>query len=239
MVHRREGAASLFCYFKKYQKNNHFILIFLKISFRMVIVKRGGKCLKLSDYAVITQGAFINRIETSKLNEGSVQVQLLTLKEFNETLGLDYRISKDKDHSVFVKREKITPELKTDTNSLVMHTLSQKVALLPKKYSGLVLTNNFVKITFKDRVDLHFIEWLINEHPTIQKQIVLFSQGSIISSLKLSNIKDIELVLPSYEKQLILGKIAVLKRKKEQLLKEKNKLEQQLIHQKLVNFTKQ
>ncbi|OPA00037.1 restriction endonuclease subunit S [Bacillus cereus] len=194
--------------------------------------------MKLSDYAVVTQGVFINRIEVSKLNEDSVRVQLLTLKEFNETLGLDYRISKDKDHSVFVKSEKITPALKTDTNSLVMHTLSQKVALLPEKYSGLVLTNNFVKITFKNKVDLHFIEWLINEHPTIQKQIVLFSQGSIIPSLKLSNIKDIELVLPSYEKQEVLGKIAVLKRKKAQLLREKIDLEQQLLHQKLINCMK-
>ncbi|WP_420743495.1 restriction endonuclease subunit S [Priestia aryabhattai] len=194
--------------------------------------------MKLRDYARVTQGAFINRIETSKLNEDSVQVQLLTLKEFNETLGLDYRISKDKDHSVFVKREKIISELKTDTNSLVMHTLSQKVALLSEKYSGLVLTNNFVKITFKDQTDLHFMEWMINEHPTVQKQIMLFSQGSIISSLKLSDIKDIELVLPPYEKQQILGKVAVLKRKKAQLLKEKNELEQQFLHQKLVEGTK-
>lgn len=188
---------------------------------------------------MVTQGAFINRIETSKLNENSVQVQLLTLKEFNETLGLDYRISKDKDYSVFVKREKLTPELKTDTNSLVMHTFSQKVALLPEKYSGLMLTNNFVKITFKSQVDLYFIEWLINEHPTVQKQIALFSQGSIISSLKLTDIKDIELVLPSYKKQQTLGEIALLKRKKRQLLKEKIELEQQLLHQKLVNCTKQ
>ncbi|RPK03104.1 restriction endonuclease subunit S [Priestia endophytica] len=194
--------------------------------------------MKLSEYADVTQGAFINRIETSKLNEDSLEVQLLTLKEFNKTLGLDYRISKDKDYSVFVKREKITRELKTDTNSLVMHTLSQKVALLPERYSGLVLTNNFVKITFKNQVDLHFMEWIINEHPTVQKQIMLFSQGSIISSLKLSNIKDIKLDLPTYEKQKIIGKIAVLKRRKEQLLKEKNELEQQLLHQKLVNCTK-
>ncbi|SDE79205.1 hypothetical protein SAMN04487777_12721 [Priestia aryabhattai B8W22] len=195
--------------------------------------------MKLSNCAIVTQGAFINRIETSNLNEDSLQVQLLTLKEFNDTLGLDYRISKDKDYTVFVRREKLTSELQTDTNSLVMHTLSQKVALLPEKYSGLVLTNNFVKITFKNKVDLHFIEWLINEHPTVQKQIALFSQGSIISSLKLSDIKDIDLTLPSYKKQKLLGKIAVLKRKKEQLLKEKNILEQQLIHQKLVNCTKQ
>ncbi|MBT2278610.1 restriction endonuclease subunit S [Priestia megaterium] len=195
--------------------------------------------MKLGECAIVTQGAFINRIETSKLNEDSVQVRLLTLKEFNETLGLDYRISKDKDHTVSVKREKLSEELKTDTTSLVMHILSQKVALLPEKNSGLILTNNFVKIVFKDRVDLHFMEWFINEHPTIRKQITLFSQGSIISSLKLSNIKDIEFILPSYDKQQLLGSIAILKREKKQLLKERMLLEQQLIHQKLVNCTKQ
>lgn len=196
----------------------------------------GGNCLKLSECATVIQGTFINRIQTSNLNDVSRQVHLLTLKEFNETLGLSYRISQDKDNTVFVRNDKILNDLFTDSASLVMHTLSQKVALLSEKYSGLLLTNNFVKIVFKEKVNLHFMEWYFNEHPSIQKQIMLFSEGSIISSLKLSHIKDIELLLPTYEKQQVLGRVAILKRKKEQLLKEKMNLEHQRIHQQLVNM---
>ncbi|PTC13851.1 restriction endonuclease subunit S domain-containing protein [Bacillus wiedmannii] len=193
--------------------------------------------MKLGDCANAIQGTFINRIQTSKLNEESETVHLLTLKEFNETLGLSYRISQDKNTGVYVHKDKLPKELFTDSNSLVMHTLSQKVAFLPEKYSGLLLTNNFVKIVFTEPVDLYFMEWYLNEHPTIQKQIVLFSEGSVISSLKLSHIKDIEVLLPPYEEQKQMGKITILKKKKEQLLKEKMQLEQQVIHQQLVNIT--
>lgn len=192
--------------------------------------------MKLGDCANVIQGTFINRIQTSKLNEDSEKVHLLTLKEFNETLGLSYRISQGKNTEVYVRRDKLSKELFTDSNSLVMHTLSQKVAFLPEKYSGLLLTNNFVKIIFTELVNLYFMEWYLNEHPTIQKQIELFSEGSVISSLKLSNIKDIEVLLLPYEEQEQMGKITILKKKKEQLLKEKMQLEQQVMYQQLVDI---
>lgn len=192
--------------------------------------------MKLGDCANFIQGTFINRIQTSKLNEDSETVHLLTLKEFNETLGLSYRMSQDKNTEVYVRRDKLLKELFTDSNSLVMHTLSQKVAFLPEKYGGLLLTNNFVKIVFTDSVDLYFMEWYLNENPTIRKQIELFSEGSVISSLKLSNLKDIEVLLPPYERQKQIGKITILKKKKEQLLKEKIQLEQQVMHQQLINI---
>lgn len=191
--------------------------------------------MKLGDCANGIQGTFISRIQTSKLNEESEMVHLLTLKEFNETLGLSYRISQDKNTKVHVRKDKLSKELFTDADSLVMHTLSQRVAFLSGKYSGLLLTNNFVKIVFTEPVDLYFMEWYLNEHPTIRKQIQLFSEGSVISSLKLSNIKDIEVLLPPYEQQKQIGKITILKKKKEQLLKEKMQLEQQVMHQQLVN----
>ncbi|MGR6005540.1 hypothetical protein ACT7CR_05535 [Bacillus paranthracis] len=81
------------------------------------------------------------------------------------------------------------------------------------------------------------MEWLFNEHPSIQKQIALFTEGSIISSLKLSNVKEIELVLPTIEKQRKLGQIAQLKKKKSALLKEKDTLEQFFLRHQMVKIT--
>ncbi|WP_254068440.1 restriction endonuclease subunit S [Brevibacillus sp. 7WMA2] len=195
--------------------------------------------MKLRECAEVTQGVFTNRIETSNLNEDSVQLQLVTLKEFNHLLGTDYRISQEKDCSIYVKKEKIKQEVLTDTKSLVLHTLTQKVVWFPPEYQGLLLTNNFMKIGFSEEVDVHFMEWLFNEHPSIQKQIVLFTEGSIISSLKLSNVKEIELVLPTIEKQRKLGQIAQLKKKKSALLKEKDTLEQLFLHHQMVKITEQ
>ncbi|QWH69638.1 restriction endonuclease subunit S (plasmid) [Bacillus wiedmannii] len=195
--------------------------------------------MKLRECAEVTQGVFTNRIETSNLNEDSVQLQLVTLKEFNHLLGTDYRISQEKDRSIYVKKEKIKQEVLTDTESLVLHTLTQKVVWFPSEYQGLLLTNNFMKISFSNEVDVHFMEWLFNEHPSIQKQIALFTEGSIISSLKLSNVKEIELILPDIEKQRKLGRIAQLKKKKSALLKKKDTLEQLFLHYQMVKITEQ
>lgn len=195
--------------------------------------------MKLRECADVTQGVFTNRVETSNLSEDSVQMQLVTLKEFNHLLGIDYRISQEKDRSIYVNKEKIKQEVLTDTESLVLHTLTQKVVWFPPHYQGLLLTNNFMKISFFEKVDVHFMEWLFNEHPSIQKQIVLFTERSIISSLKLSNVKEIEFVLPNVEKQKILGKIAQLKKRKTALLKEKDRLEQLLLHHQMVEIIDQ
>lgn len=195
--------------------------------------------MKLRECADVTQGVFTNRVETSNLSEDSVQMQLVTLKEFNHLLGIDYRISQEKDRSIYVNKEKIKQEVLTDTESLVLHTLTQKVVWFPPHYQGLLLTNNFMKISFFEKIDVHFMEWLFNEHPSIQKQIVLFTEGSIISSLKLSNVKEIEFVLPNVEKQKILGKIAQLKKRKTALLKEKDRLEQLLLHHQMVEIIDQ
>ncbi|MGE7887759.1 restriction endonuclease subunit S [Bacillus cereus] len=195
--------------------------------------------MKLRECADVTQGVFTNRVETSDLSEDSVQMQLVTLKEFNHLLGIDYRISQEKDRSIYVNKEKIKQEVLTDTESLVLHTLTQKVIWFPPQYQGLLLTNNFMKISFFEKVDVHFMEWLFNEHPSIQKQIALFTEGSIISSLKLSNVKEIEFVLPNVEKQKILGKIARLKKRKTALLKEKDRLEQLLLHHQMVEIIDQ
>lgn len=195
--------------------------------------------MKLRECADVTQGVFTNRVETSNLSEDSVQMQLVTLKEFNHLLGIDYRISQEKDRSIYMNKEKIKQEVLTDTESLVLHTLTQKVVWFPPQYQGLLLTNNFMKIRFFKKVDVHFMEWLFNGHPSIQKQIALFTEGSIISSLKLSNVKEIEFVLPNIEKQTVLGKIAQLKKRKTALLKEKDRLEQLLLHHQMVEIVDQ
>ncbi|PGE66898.1 restriction endonuclease subunit S [Bacillus toyonensis] len=195
--------------------------------------------MKLRECADVIQGVFTNRVEISNLSEDSVQMQLVTLKEFNHLLGIDYRISQEKDRSIYVNKEKIKQEVLTDTESLVLHTLTQKVVWFPPQYQGLLLTNNFMKISFFEKVDVHFMEWLFNEHPSIQKQVALFTEGSIISSLKLSNVKEIEFVLPNVEKQKILGRIAQLKKRKTALLKEKDRLEQLLLYHQMVEIIDQ
>lgn len=212
------------------------VAIFKKSNYTQIKIQLfGGEYVKLGDCTQLIQGVSVNRFETFDLNEDSLSVRLLTLKEFNETLGLSYRMSHEKSTEVVIRKNKLTADLLTDTTSLIWHTLTQKVAYLPAIHSGLLISNNFIKIQFTDPVDLWFLEWYLNEHPTIQKQITSFSEGTVISSLKLSNLKELELALPSLEMQQILGKIAQLKKRKELLMKEKTELQQQFLHQSLIS----
>lgn len=190
--------------------------------------------MKLNQIAQFTQGAFANRLETFSNNIETTKVRLLSLKQFNETLGLTYRISNEKSAQITVPKEKLTPQLLTDTNSLILHTHTQKVALLPEKFSGLLLTNNFIKIQLTGNVDAAFFEWYFNEHPSIQKQLSVLSEGTVISLLKLSHLKDLEIDLPSIQKQITIGKIAQLKRLQESLMAEKRELQQIYIQQRLI-----
>lgn len=190
--------------------------------------------MKLYEIAEFTQGAFTNRLKTLSSDIETSKVKPISLKEFNETLGLAYRISNEKNAEITVPKEKLTPQLLTDTSSLILHTHTQKIALLPEKYSGLLLTNNFIKIQFTSDVDEAFFEWYFNEHPSIQKQLAVLSEGSVNLLLKLSHLKDLDIDLPPIKQQIIIGKIARLKRRKGSLMAEKSELQQLYIQQKLI-----
>ncbi|KZE63728.1 restriction endonuclease subunit S [Fictibacillus phosphorivorans] len=190
--------------------------------------------MKLQRIAVFTQGAFTNRLETLSSEVVTSKVKQLSLKEFNETLGLTYRISNEKNAEISVPKEKLTTQLLTDSKSLILHTHTQKIALLPEKYSGLLLTNNFIKIQLTSDVDQAFFEWYFNEHPSIQKQLRVLSEGTVISLLKLSHLKDLEIDLPPIQQQITIGKIAQLKKRKKSLIAEKSELQQLYIQRKLI-----
>ena len=66
------------------------------------------------------------------------------------------------------------------------------------------------------------------------KQIALFTEGSVAAVLKLSNVKEIEVTLPAIATQTILGKVAQLKKRKAALLRQKEQLEQEWLHHKMV-----
>lgn len=194
--------------------------------------------MKLDQIAEFTQGAFATRLETTAKDIPTIKVKPLSLKEFNETLGISYRFSNEKTLDITMAKEKLDAQLLTDTTSLVLHTQAKKVALLPEKYSGLLLTNNFLKLRLHETVDLAFFEWYFNEHPDIHKQLTVMSEGSSVTLLKLSHLKELGIELPTLEKQKIIGRIAQLKRRKEVLQLERIKLQHQLIQQQLIESMK-
>jgi hypothetical protein len=190
--------------------------------------------IKLQDIALITQGANVSRLETSKEDSYSVKVDILTLKEFNETLGLSYRMTQEKSQSVYIKEDKLKNQLLTKEKRLIVHLLSQKAAFLPKQYAGRLIPSNFVALDFHENMDTKFMEWYFNEHPSIRRQIMLGTQGSIISTLALATLRDLEISVPPLSIQQKIGKISDLHHRKKKLIEERMNLEGSLIHQKIL-----
>jgi restriction endonuclease S subunit len=192
------------------------------------------KTIKLQDMALITQGANVSRLETSKEDSYSIKVDILTLKEFNETLGLSYRMTQEKSQSVYIKEDKLKDQLLTKENRLIVHLLSQKAAFLPKQYSGRLIPSNFVALDFNESMDTKFMEWYFNEHPSVRRQIMLGTQGSIVSTLSLATLRELEISMPPLSVQQKIGIITILYHRKKQLIEERMNLEESLIHQKIM-----
>jgi len=197
----------------------------------------GGEHLKLEYISQLIQGVTVNRIEAFELNDESTALETLSLKAFNDALGITYRGIQDKSE-VIVYKQKVHADVLTDANSLIWHSLSQKAVLLPPHYSGLLITNNFIKMKCEESVDLSYLEWVLNEHPLLLKQLAALSAGSVISTLKLSSLRELDIPLPPLEKQKLIGHIARLKKKKASLLKEQLELEQHYIHLQLLEQMK-
>jgi hypothetical protein len=53
-------------------------------------------------------------------------------------------------------------------------------------------------------------------------------QGTILRALSVQMLRELEIILPSLNTQRIIGKVYILKRRKEKLLFEKSILEEQL-----------
>ncbi|WP_210471669.1 restriction endonuclease subunit S [Sporosarcina sp. 6E9] len=160
---------------------------------------------------------------------------MFTLQEFNESLNIPYRLDAKRVKTVFIEKQHKNKLHFTKENVVLVHLLTQTALAMPKKHESLLIPSNFVVIEFNSTVDAQFFEWYFNEHPMIRKQIARNTQGAVISTLSIANLRELEVDLPLLEKQRKIGRISQLQRKKNILAKEKMFLERMLIKQTILN----
>lgn len=190
--------------------------------------------MKISEKTQLDLGTVIKRFETQE-HENAQIFQVLTLKDFNEALGEPYRGSTDK-HIIRVEHSDISKLTLVDGTRVVIHLLTQKAVVLPKHCDGYIIPSNFVKVELDEDIYAPYFEWYFNNHPSIQKQIAMLSQGSVLTSFSLKQLKDIEIEIPSIEKQKIIGDIYELRKQKSKLSEQTLELENQLLEQKFISF---
>lgn len=187
--------------------------------------------IQLQEMASVVQGVNVARIDAKEETEHAKLVKVLTLKEFNESMGLPYRLEQDNSTRIWIKNKQIDNVRFTEENMIVIHLLSQRVASIPLIYEELLIPSNFVVVDFHQQVDSNFVAWYFNEHVKMRKQFKLATQGSSVSSLSISMLREVAVKLPPIKVQMRIGKIVQAVQQKKRLMEERIELEEQYINE--------
>lgn len=145
-------------------------------------------------------------------------------------MGLPYRLAQDKKANIWIEEKQMDKLRFTEESMVVIHLLSQRVASIPFIFEKLLIPSNFVVIDFWEQVDAKFIEWYFNEHAEVRRQFKLATQGSSVSSLSISMLREMNVSLPPIQLQKRIGKVVQAVQRKKKLLEERMVLEDQYIH---------
>ena len=181
-------------------------------------------------------GLTLSRIE-AKPGETSQIFELFTMQELSkETGNYDLEV-----HPQFIKvSEKRLKDLTLSKQGMVIIGLtSYKAFVITKAYENRVIPSNFAYLQCDEGIDPDYVAWYFNEHPQIQKQLTLAMQGSIIRALSVQMLRELKIEVPPLALQQKLGSIYRLKSQRQKLLIEKQKLEEKVMNQLMIQYLKE
>lgn len=192
--------------------------------------------MKLEKIGKLSIGWTLSRIE-AKPGEGFQEFELFTMQELSkETGNYDVNIQ-----SQFIKvAEKRLKDLTLSKQGMVVIGLtSYKAFVITKAYENRVIPSNFAYLQCDEGIDPDYVAWYFNEHPQIQKQLTLTMQGSIIRALSVQMLRELTIEIPPLSVQQKLGSIYRLKSQRQKLMNEKQKLEDTLMNQLMIQYLKE
>ncbi|WP_137791937.1 restriction endonuclease subunit S [Bacillus sp. E(2018)] len=115
------------------------------------------------------------------------------------------------------------------TGEVVFSFVSSKAGIVSKKNEGKIINQNFAKLIIEhDGLDSRYLCYVLNESSSMKKQMAISMQGSTVPKLTPSILKELEIKLPTLEKQRTIGKAYFYLRKQQALAKKQAELEKQL-----------
>lgn len=192
--------------------------------------------MKLEKIGKLSIGWTLSRIE-AKPGEDFQEFELFTMQELSkETGNHDVNIQ-----SQFIKvAEKRLKDLTLSKQGMVVIGLtSYKAFVITKPYENRVIPSNFAYLQCDEGIDPDYVAWYFNEHPKIQKQLTLTMQGSIIRALSVQMLRELAIEIPPLSVQQKLGSIYRLKSQRKKLMNEKQKLEELLMNQVMIQYLKE
>ncbi|OMD35650.1 restriction endonuclease subunit S [Paenibacillus odorifer] len=117
----------------------------------------------------------------------------------------------------------------SNIGEVVFSFVSSKAGIVSDLNKGKIINQNFAKLIIEhDHLDGSYLCYALNESYSIKRQMAILMQGSTVPKLTPAILKELELQLPSIEKQQIIGKAYLSLRKRQALVKKQAELEEQL-----------
>ena len=198
----------------------------VNIQMGLVLSRAGAKQLEL-----IKQ----NVMEKISTNE-TYQYKTVTLRSIDEQGNLDEDQCDD-----FISKDKLTDRYLTVKNDILIRLFSPlKTCLINDSQENIVVPSQFGIIILNDNAKNNILPeylQLVMQNKDFINQVEKLEEGFQLRSIKTSSIENVEICIPTLQKQNKLIEIAKLMKRKENLLSkllEQQKIQNEIIQEKLI-----
>ncbi|MCY8717617.1 restriction endonuclease subunit S [Bacillus spizizenii] len=117
----------------------------------------------------------------------------------------------------------------SSVGDVVFSFVSSKAGIVSDLNHGKIINQNFAKLMIEHHeLDSRYLCYALNESHAMKKQMAISMQGSTVPKLTPAILKELEIKLPSIEKQRTIGQAYFCLRKRQALVKKQAELEEQL-----------
>lgn len=178
--------------------------------------------MKLEDIATVKVGVNITRLKEEEYRS----LDTYSFDDLIEDLNGLFLDSK-----VRIESEKEINESNhlSQMGELIFSFVSSKASIVSETNAGKLINQNFAKLIIDhEELDHRYLCYILNESHEIKKQMAISMQGSTVRKLTPITLKELEIKLPSIEKQRIIGKAYLSIKKRHALAKKQAELEEKL-----------
>lgn len=192
--------------------------------------------MKLEEVGKLSIGATLARIK-AKPNEKAYLRRLFTIQELNKVTVDPYLQVEGQEILVSDRYIQEVPIAKV--GMVLIGLTAPRAFVVTEAYEGYVIPINFAYLECHEGVCPEYVAWYFNEHPAIQRRLVVERQGSSLQALSVQKIKELPLELPHVSIQEKIARVYRLRRQRQQLAVEKQRLEEKLLNQLMIQYLKE
>lgn len=190
------------------------------------------KKMKLSDFATLQSGLVLNRKEARSEEETAKYYKRINMRSLNEYGELDRN-----DLDVFPSVEILDSAVLTQPNDIIVKLFTPIYpTLISEEDKGFIIPSQLVVIrVFDDQVLPEYLRYYLSA-PEVSDLMLSIEGWRSQRTIKVSTFADLEIPIPSIEKQQLIAKISAINSQRERLYKELIEEEKKLTTLKLQKY---